>query len=151
MKLLFFFGEFQGDASVVLRVWGGEASERKRKKKRCNSLLTSPNVFFFFFFLLFLEKYNPFAIFLFLKYTHCHRCFLLLLLLCAPWRRPGPILQVNKSIDDQRSERHTTISTHSVSLLVKVLGGPVENPHRPKTMEHKVQTQRESSTRLLQC
>lgn len=41
--------------------------------------------------------------------------------------------QVSNPLDDQHGETHTTISTHSVILLVKILGVAAENPRRPNT------------------
>lgn len=58
--------------------------------------------------------------------------------------------QVSNSLDDQHGETHTTISTHSVILLVKILGVAAENPRRPNTRSKcNVQTPpRQSPTRL---
>lgn len=59
--------------------------------------------------------------------------------------------QVSNSLDDQHGETHTTISTHSVTLLVKILGVAAENPRRPNTTCKLHQDSRQQGCSQLSC
>lgn len=116
-------------------VWGDDTAPYRK-----------PRLLFFFFF----ESMTPLSEILFKVHPPppCLKedCYLGDAALCHAAKagpRPG---QVSNSLDDQHGETHTTISTHSVVLLVKTLG---VYSGEPTQTQHNVQTPpRQSPTRL---